>query len=235
MNKIGIIAAMNEELVYLRSFMKVETSKNVLDTDFYTGNLFGKNVVLARSGIGKVNAASCAQYIIDLYNVDCVINVGAAGAIKKDLNIGDVVIADDLVQYDFDASAFGDALGIIPRMRESFFKCDKNFLEIAKKFADKSSQDDPSVNYFVGRVASGDKFISSEADKKFIIDNFNACCAEMEGAAVAQVCFINKIPFIALRTITDNASESAIGYYKKFMSSVTRNTTEIIKYILSEC
>ena len=231
MKTVGIIAAMNEEMIYLRSLMKITTSRNMLDTDFYVGKLFGKNTVLARSGIGKVNAASCTQSLIDLYNVDYIINVGAAGAIENGLNIGDVVIGTDLVQHDFDATAFGDALGIIPRMKESYFKCDAELLKIEKKFAD---ENDISVNFFVGRIASGDKFISNDADKKFISENFKAYCAEMEGAAVAQVCFLNNIPFIVLRTITDNANSSAIGYYKKFMNKVTRNTCDIIEYILNE-
>ena len=124
MKTAGIIVAMNEELVYIRSMMEIIDSKNMLDTDFYTGKLGNTNVVLVRSGVGKVNAASCTQSLIDLHNVDYVINVGSAGAIDKNLNVGDVVIASDLVQHDFDASAFGDALGIIPRMEESYFKSD---------------------------------------------------------------------------------------------------------------
>jgi 5''-methylthioadenosine/S-adenosylhomocysteine nucleosidase len=231
MKTAGIIVAMNEELVYIRSMMEIIDSKNMLDTDFYTGKLGNTNVVLVRSGVGKVNAASCTQSLIDLHNVDYVINVGSAGAIDKNLNVGDVVIASDLVQHDFDASAFGDALGIIPRMEESYFKSDMRLLDIAKRFANENIL---PVNFYFGRIASGDKFVSDDLQKELIYENFNAYCTEMEGAAVAQVCYLNNIPVIVIRTITDKADKNAIGYYKKFMSQATKNTCGIIKYILNE-
>lgn len=231
MKTVGIIAAMDEELAHFHSLMKITTSKNSLDTNFYVGKIFGKNAVLARSGIGKVNAASCAQYLIDLYNIDYVINIGAAGAVNNKLNIGDIVIAKDLVHHDFDVSVFGEPIGIIPNMKESYFKCDKNILKIVEGSAEKKRL--PGNIYF-GTIASGDQFISSDSNKKFIEKNFNAHCIEMEGAAIAQVCFLNKIPFIVIRIITDKADEKAIVYYKKFMTDVIKNSSNIVEYIVKQ-
>ncbi len=128
MQKIGIIGAMEEEIVLLQQKATITDTKKIIGLTFYTGTLHNKNIVLVKSGIGKVNAALCAQVLIDHFKVDCIINVGVAGAIYKELRIGDIVISEDAVQHDIDTSVFGDPIGIIPRMEESYFKAQKSVI-----------------------------------------------------------------------------------------------------------
>ena len=130
---VGIIGAMEEEIELLREKMDIVTAKNMIGLDFYVGRLSGKSIVVVKSGIGKVNAAICAQVLVDHFAVDYIINVGVAGAVFKELQIGDIVISSDTVQHDMDASVFGDPIGTIPRMDESFFPADSELIEIAKK------------------------------------------------------------------------------------------------------
>ena len=223
---IGIIAAMEKEINHLKSSMQIKELKKTRVADFYFGTLFNKNIVLVRSGIGKVNAAACTQALIDLYATDCVINIGVGGGLDKKIKIGDIVVANDLVQYDFDTTAFGNALGIIPGLQESYFKCEQKMLDLIKKF------NSPQKIYF-GRIVSGDKFISRTDEKEVLAKKFNACCTEMEGAAVAQVCYINSVPFVVIRTISDNADDSALSSYENFSDTVAQNNCELVKYILN--
>jgi adenosylhomocysteine nucleosidase len=208
---IGIIGAMEEEVVNLRESMEVISAKNVVGLDFYLGKLSGNNVVVVRSGIGKVNAAICAQVLVDMYAVDCIINVGVAGALDKSLTIGDIVISSDAVQHDFDTSALGDEPGVISRMDISVFPADEGLVNLAKDTVE-------SLGYpvYIGRVASGDQFVSSDEVKAKIKKLFNASCCEMEGAAVAHTCYLNKIPFVILRVISDNANDGGNVDYDEF-------------------
>lgn len=225
MKTVGIIAAMPEELQHFLTHMQIESQNK----NFYKGKLFETNTVLALSGIGKVNAAACTQMLIDTYKIDYIINIGAAGAINDKLKIGDIVAAKNLVQHDFDATAFNLQLGEIPRLQKIFFNCDKKILDTIKIFAEEKNLTD-KIHF--GTIATGDKFISSDIDKKFIEKNFQAYCTEMEGAAIAQVCFLNEIPFIAIRIITDNANDNAVENYKEFVNDATKNLFELVKFII---
>lgn len=228
MKTVGIIAAMNEELMSLRSRMEIDHVDNKIQTDFYIGKLFEHNAVIVRSGIGKVNAAACAQSLIDLYKPDYIINIGSAGGISDEISVGEIVIAEDLIQHDFDTTAFGTALGVIPRMEESCFKSGSGILDIAQAF----SNANPETNIRFGRIASGDKFVATFEDKSMIRQMFKAICVEMEGAAIAQVCYMNHIPFAIIRGITDNADDNATGYYVKFLQKAVENTLDLVKYII---
>lgn len=228
---IGIIGAMEEEIVYIKENMDVVSAKNILGLDFYMGTMFGNSVVLVRSGIGKVNAAICTQVLIDLYAVDYIINMGVAGAISKELNIGDIVISSDTVQHDFDTTACGDEIGVISRMNESFFKADDALIELARESAEKSERP-----VYIGRVASGDKFIATTEEKNKIWSNFKAMCCEMEGAAIAHACYLNKIPFVIIRVISDKAEEGTSINYDTFFkesaivaSKIVNNMVEGLK------
>lgn len=212
MKTIGIIGAMEEEISCIKEKIDVIVAKNIIGLDFYIGKMHGKNVVLVRSGIGKVNAAICSQILIDLYAVDYIINVGVAGAISKELEIGDLVISDDAVQHDFDTSPLGDPVGFISRTNMTYFKADDELIKIAERV----SKEVHSGNVVVGRIASGDQFISNADAKSKIWNNFKAVCAEMEGASIAHTCYLNKIPFVIIRSISDKAEESSNLDYNKF-------------------
>ncbi|HHW67493.1 MAG: adenosylhomocysteine nucleosidase [Epulopiscium sp.] len=229
MSKIGIIGAMEEEVTILRNQMQNKELKQIAGMDFYQGTLEGKEVILVRCGIGKVNAAICTQALIDHFHAQYIINTGVAGAIYEKLDIGDIVISSDCVQHDFDTSVFGDPLGTIPRMDESFFKGDSKLIELASQCA-KNLPSKPNV--YVGRVASGDQFISSLKQKQTIWDNFNAYCAEMEGAAIAHACYLNKIPFVIIRSISDKADHSADVNFQEFVKEAAKNSNEMILEIL---
>jgi adenosylhomocysteine nucleosidase len=205
MSIIGIIGAMDEEISVLKSKMDIVSVQSIVGVDFHMGTMAGKSVALVCSGIGKVNAAVCAQVLVDRYAVDYVINVGVAGAIGE-LKVGDVVISGDTVQHDFDCSAFGHEPGFIPRMQESEFKSDDRLVKLALDAAHEMIKD---KNVVVGRVASGDAFVSDTEKKAWIYHTFEASCVEMEGAAIAQTCWLNRIPFVIIRTMSDSADEDA--------------------------
>lgn len=230
MSTIGIIGAMDEEVISIKEEMDLISTRNIIGLDFYMGKMGGNNIVLVRSGIGKVNAAICAQVLIDMYGVDYIVNVGVAGAVAKELEIGDIVISDECVQHDFDTTIFGDPLGFISRMNVSFFKADDELIQLAKKVSE-SVIDNQVV---VGRIASGDQFISSNEKKAFLWSEFKASCAEMEGAAVAHACYLNKIPFVIIRSISDKAEDSSEHDYEKFFKESAKIAAKIVMKMVAE-
>jgi adenosylhomocysteine nucleosidase len=226
---VGIIGAMEEEVLSLKELMNLKEVRSIATLDFYVGCLNCSNVVLVRGGIGKVNAAICTQILIDCFHVDTIINTGVAGALSSDLNIGDVVISSDAVQHDFDARSFGYKLGEIPRMNNSFFKADDKLVNIALKASEKLSQ---STNVFVKRIVSGDQFIADPIRKTQIVDNFEGFCTEMEGGAIAHVCYLNKVPFVIIRSISDKADDSAEVNFAEFTKLAAANSCKMIENML---
>lgn len=228
---IGIIGAMEEEITNVLEDMNVVATKNALGLDFHLGTLnnSNNNIVLVRSGIGKVNAALCAQVLIDLFAVDAIINVGVAGAIDKNIKIGDIVISTDAVQHDFDTSALGDEPGVISRMDTSVFHADPLLIEAAKKAVE-------SIGFpvYEGRIASGDQFVSEPALKEKIATLFNPICCEMEGAAIAHACYLNRVPFVIIRAISDNAEEGCDVNYERFFRESVVTAGRIIKNMIAE-
>lgn len=210
---IGIIGAMDEEVAALAEKMSSVTEKNIAGMTFKSGVLEGKNVVIVRSGIGKVNAAMCTQILASVYQVEAVINTGVAGSLKNEINIGDIVISSDAIQHDMDATGFGYALGVIPRMPVSTFVADERLIKLAKEACAEAV---PEVGVFVGRVVSGDQFITAKSVKEKLIENFKAYCTEMEGAAIAQAAYLNNIPYLVIRAISDKADDSASMDYGEF-------------------
>ena len=182
---IGIIGAMDEEVAMLKEKLTEVQVETKAAMDFYKGKLEGKDVVVVRSGIGKVNAAMCAQILADVYHADHVINTGIAGSLKAEINIGDIVLSTDALQHDMDAQAFGYEPGQIPRVDTLSFKADEKMIALAKECCEKVN---PEIGVFTGRVVSGDQFISDKEKKKWLTDTFAGYCTEMEGAAIAQVC-----------------------------------------------
>ena len=227
---LGIISAMSEELELLLTDMELENKITKANMTFHKGKLWGKNVVAVVSGIGKVNAAVCSQILISEYKVDSIINVGVAGGIGKDIYPGDVVVATDLVQHDMDTTVFGDAYGQVPRLDTFAFKCDENLVKVALDACEEISE----INTFSGRIVSGDQFISSVEKIKWFEKEFNAISCEMEGASIAHVCYLNNIPCVVIRSISDNANNGAHMEYEKFIPLGVRNSTTILKTMINK-
>lgn len=225
---IGIIAAMAEELEILLTDLALEKKIEKANMTFHKGSLYGKDVVAVVCGIGKVNSAICTQILASEYNVDKVINVGVAGGIGKDIYPGDIVVAENLVQHDMDTTAFGDKMGQIPRLDTFDFKCDEEMVALAKKACEEISE----INSFTGRIASGDQFIANIEKIQWLDNEFGAISCEMEGASIAQVCYLNSIPFVVIRSISDNANNGAHMDYQKFIPVAVKNSTRILKQML---
>ena len=228
---IGIIGAMDEEVSKIKECLSDVTISTVASMDFYEGRLYDIDVVVVRSGIGKVNAGICAQILVDRYNVSAIINTGIAGSLNSDINIGDIVLSDDAMQHDMDATAFGYDLGIIPRMETSAFKADEKLISVAKSACEEVLD---NVKVFTGRVVSGDQFISDKDKKNWIIDNFKGYCTEMEGAAIAQAAYLNNIPFLIIRAISDKADDSADMDYPTFEAMAINNSVKMLKKMLDK-
>lgn len=226
--RIGLIAAMDEELDILLRDTVVEKKETKAQMNFIVGKLYDKNVVIVRCGIGKVNSAICTQILIDDYDVKSVINVGIAGGIGENIMPGDVVIGKNLVQHDVDAVAFGYKLGEIPRLDTFSFESDEKLIELASRACEKITDH----NHFIGRIATGDQFIANNEKITHIIDNFDAIACEMEGGSIAQVAYLNNVPFIVIRSISDNANSGAHMDYEKFQDIAIKNSSIIIKNML---
>ncbi len=225
---IGVIGAMEEEVAFLKEKLEVVTTKMVAGLSYCVGK-YGKNqVVLVKSGIGKVNAAICTQAMIDHFGVDYVINTGVAGAVSADLHIGDILISADAVQHDMDTTAFGDPVGVIPRMPQSYFQADNMLIELAQQAAAEQNE----YNVLVGRVASGDQFISTKEGKEKIRRNVKGDCAEMEGAAIAHTCYLNDIPFLIIRAISDDANEEAGMSFDEFCVMAAQRSSFLTEKIM---
>lgn len=229
--KLGIIGAMEEEVAQLKEKMTDLTITTKAGMDFYDGLLLGKAVTIVRSGIGKVNAGCCTQILADLFSVDCVINTGIAGSLDAAIDIGDIVLCTDAVQHDMDAVAFGYDLGVIPRMPVSFFPADETLRAAAKTICERVN---PEIKVHEGRVATGDQFIADKAKKDFIVNNFQARCTEMEGAAIAQAAYNNNLPFLIIRAISDKADNSAQMDYPTFEKQAIEHTVKLMLALVEE-
>lgn len=210
---IGIIGAMEEEVADLKAAMEDVRTETRAGMQFFLGKLSGKDCCLVCSGIGKVNAAACAQLLCDRYGAEIVMNTGIAGALKPGIQIGDLVLSTDAVQHDFDCVGFGYPLGVIPRMETSAFPADERLVKLAEKCCREVL---PEVPVHVGRVASGDVFVSSAETKARILGQYDALCCEMEGAAIAQTAYLNRVPYLIVRAMSDQADGSAPEQYDKF-------------------
>ncbi|HSQ89638.1 5'-methylthioadenosine/adenosylhomocysteine nucleosidase [Romboutsia sp.] len=229
MNRIGIIGAMDEEVDILVELMDVKETIEKASLKFYKGTLEGKDIVLVRCGIGKVNSALCAQILISEFDVDAVVNTGVAGALHSDLDVYDIVISTDAIQYDFDTTVFGHKKGVIPRMDNSTFIADERLV----KAAFESSVEETKTHKVVkGRVVTGDMFISSKELKDELVNDFGAYCGEMEGAAIAHVCSLNKVPFVIIRAMSDKADGTADVVYEEFVQDAAHNSKDIVLNML---
>ena len=222
---IGIIGAMEIEVEALKKDMKVRRTVSKAGMEFCQGVLSGCEAVVVRSGIGKVNAAVCTQILVDRYGVDAVVNTGIAGSLRNEINIGDIVLATDAVQHDMDATCFDYPVGKIPQMDVYEFQADEKLRELAKAC---SREVIPDVGVFEGRVVSGDQFVSSREKKDWLVKTFGGYCTEMEGAAIAQAAYLNNIPFLVIRSISDKADDSAHMDYPAFEAKAAENSVKLM-------
>lgn len=226
---IGIIGAMEVEIELLKKSVDIISEEEKAGLKFIKGSYSNKDIVFVRSGIGKVNAAICTQILIDLFNVSTVINIGVAGALNKELDVLDVVISDELQQYDIDATEFGYKLGEIPGMKKSIFKSDIN---LSNKLYDLSKEIFTNEKTIIGKVLTGDVFVSSNERKEYLSEVFNGDCTEMEGASIAHSAYLNNIPFVIIRTISDKADGSANINYNEFVEKAAGKSSTLVLKLL---
>ena len=225
MKKIGIIGAMELEVEELKSQMTVSNVVRKADMEFFEGNLNGCDVVIVRSGVGKVNAALCVQILADIFSVTHIINTGVAGSLNAKLDIGDILISADAVHHDVNATIFGYALGEVPQLGIREFKADETLVSLAKASCEKVN---PDLHAVIGRVVSGDQFIFDKEVKKRLIADFQGDCAEMEGAAIAHGSWLNQIPFVIIRAISDKADDSAEMDYPVFEREAAKHSARLV-------
>jgi adenosylhomocysteine nucleosidase len=210
--KLGIIGAMDVEVATLKAKMEDVTVTTRAGMEYCAGKLEGLDAVVVQCGIGKINAAMCTQILIDSFGVDAIVNTGIAGSLCADLDIGDLVISRDAIHHDFDLRFWGRPIGQVPGMDVIAFPADEKLMNAAFVAAEAENAGHTKV----GRVASGDQFICSKAQKEKIIADTEAICAEMEGASIAHTAYRNGVPFVIIRAISDKADDSAEMDYPTF-------------------
>ncbi|MBQ8828436.1 MAG: 5'-methylthioadenosine/adenosylhomocysteine nucleosidase [Clostridia bacterium] len=225
---IGIIGAMKIEIDGLKAVMTDKKSKTVSGVEFVSGKINGHDVVVAVCGIGKVFAAICAEAMILKYNVDLIINTGVGGSLNENLKIGDILVAEKVVQHDMDTSPLGDPRGLISGINVIYMPCDET---AAAKLAAAAAE--AGIACRRGTVATGDCFVNDSATKERIVSEFNADVCEMEGAAIGHVCYINKIPFVVVRAVSDDASGKSHMDYAEFASMAAANSIKVMEYFLA--
>lgn len=231
MKRIGIIVAMQEELEEIKEYVEDINEKEIRHITFIEGKVEEKNVVLVQCGIGKVNAAMVTQALIDSYNIEYIVNIGVAGALNPMLNIGDVVIADKLIQHDFDITAFGHSKGYITGVGD-FIQTDENLRNKLEKLNHNNKDNEYKIK--LGIIASGDIFCTDIEMKNKIYSKFDADCVEMEGAAIAQVCYLNEIPFIVMRSISDSPNGKNAITFDKFLKDASKRIANLLAEFIKE-
>lgn len=221
---IGIIGAMDVEVQSLTNIIEDISVSKISGVTFYSGNIDGKEVVVAKCGIGKILASICAQTMILNYPLECIINLGVAGSLSAKLKIADIVIGEYLVQHDMDTSPIGDPLGLVSGFDIIQIPCDTKLVNKIRESADKIA-----VDSLVGVIATGDQFVCDSNRKQFIIEEFGAIACEMEGASIALVAYVNKVPCAVIRAISDSADGSAQMDYPTFVEKAAARSFQLMK------
>ena len=222
---IGIIGAMDEEISVILSEMNNISEYNINNIKFYKGKIYDKDLVLVKSGIGMVNSSIITTLLIKEFDVNKILFSGVAGSLNKNINVGDIVIADSLVEYMFDATEFGYEIGQIPRMENSVFKSE-NLLNKIRDILKKDS-------IFYGKILSGDKFVSNLEEKEKIGKKFDALAVDMESAAVAHCAYILGVEFAIIRSISDSLNSDSVMEYAEFVNVAAMNSKEILLKLLN--
>ena len=228
--KLGIIGAMDVEVATLKEKMEGASVSVKAGMEFCEGKLEGVSAVVVQCGVGKVNAALCAQILCDCYGVTAIVNTGIAGSLCSELDIGDLVISRDAIHHDFDLRFWGRPVGQVPGFDVTAFPADGKLMELAFGAAESVN---PGHNR-IGRVASGDQFICSREQKEMIIANTQAICAEMEGASIAHAAYRNGVPFVILRAISDKADDSAEMDYPTFEAIAAQRCAQVTMLLAEE-
>ena len=229
MKKVGIIFAMKEELDALKKYLELEKEYEIFNLKFYEGKISKVDVVLVQSGIGKVNAARTTQILIDNIQVDYIFNIGVAGGLDQSLSVGDIVIGEKLIKHDFDITAFGHNKGFIPDVGD-YIDADPYLINLANEVL----LNDKEISVKHGVIASGDIFCSESWMSEKINKKFNALACEMEGASIAQVCYLCHIPFLILRSISDVPNNNNVVTYEEFLEHSTKVIASSMKKLLEK-
>ncbi len=225
---IGIICAMEEEIRGIENDMHIKSESTISSVRFRYGNYQGKECVVALSGVGKVFAAICSQIMIMNYKPECIINIGTAGGIGSNINMLDLVIAKNVIQHDYDISAFSDKKrGQISGLDICEIPCSERLIKIFGQAAEKLS-----LNFHLGNVLTGDQFINDTAKIENLREEFDALACEMESGAIGQVCFVNKVEFAALKTISDGANKTSVNDFSNFIVRYPQIINNLIKEII---
>ncbi len=226
--RVGIIAAMDEEIgAYLRHFpVRGEVRKATLT--FHKAQWKRIGIVIVKSGIGKTSAAMCTQLLIDHFKVNRIICTGVAGALNPALDVGDIIISKDCAHHDINLEFLGFKRGHIPYLKWRFFPGDKKLISMAKK----AHIDGHRI--VEGRILTGDIFVQDKKHVHKILDELQGDCIEMEGASVAQVCMMNKVPFVVIRSISDKADHSAPVDFPVFIKASSENAYSVVHVVLEQ-
>ncbi|MGN0106625.1 MAG: 5'-methylthioadenosine/adenosylhomocysteine nucleosidase [Hominilimicola sp.] len=225
---VGIIGAMELEVQALKELMDKADIQKISTIDFYKGNINGVDTVVAVAGVGKVNAAVCAQTMILKYSPDLIINVGVAGGLADNFRIGDIAVADYVVEHDMDTSPLGDEKGFISGINMVQMPCDKPLADMMIKAVDTVG----GIKAQRGIIASGDQFIDTQEERGRIINEFGAIATEMEGASIGHVCTMNNVCFGVLRAISDGANDDSYMDFPEFAKMAAENSIKIILELL---
>lgn len=229
MKKIGIIFAMPEELAELKKYLDIKKEYTIFELTFYEGSILNVDCVLVESGVGKVNSARTTQILIDNLKVDYIFNIGVAGGVSDKLCVGDIVIGEKLVQHDFDITAFNHEKGYVPKVGV-YINSDTYLLTLASESINELND----INALRGVIASGDIFCTESKMAEKIAHKFNALCVEMEGASIAQVCYLNHIPFLILRSISDVPNNNNKITYDEFLIDSCKKIAEVMYKLISK-
>lgn len=221
---IGIIGAMEVEIEGIVNLIDCQRRETISGIDFISGKIHSTQVVLAKCGCGKVNAAICTQTMILKYKPDIILNTGVAGGLHYSLGVCDIAVADNVVQYDFDTTALGDPLGFISSVERVQIPCAKRVCTLLFNIA--SSLEETTA--LTGTIATGDRFVNSSELSGFIKNKFNAIAADMESGAIGHVCCANKVEFGIIRAVSDSANDSSHLDYNRFMKAAADKTVSII-------
>lgn len=225
---IGIIGAMSVEIQGIQARIENPVVRKISGHTFVSGKLCGRDVVAAECGIGKVNAAICAQTMILTYAPELMINSGVGGSLTKTLTFGDIAIADKLVQHDVDTSALGDPVGLVSTINKIYFESDPRAVQVISEAVSEME----GVSGKIGTIASGDQFIASGERKRWITEQFGAVACEMEGGAIAQVCDVAGVKFVVIRAISDNADDDSNMDYGQFVQMAAERSIHALLKML---
>lgn len=221
---IGIIGAMKIEIDGIKDMMNDKKTETISGVEYCSGKLHGCDVVVAVCGIGKVFAAICAEAMIIKYGVEAVINTGVGGSLNEELKIGDILVAEKVCQHDMDTSPIGDPKGLLSGINKIYLTCDEKYAMLLSEAAVRAG-----VTYKRGIVATGDQFVNSAEVKDRIVSEFKADVCEMEGGSIGHVCYVNNVPFVVVRAVSDDASGKSHMDYGEFAPMAAKNSIKVIE------